>query len=807
MAGGAIRAGTAYVDIRAGDTSHLVSGATDAARDAGRRASNELEGSIGQDAGAQTGGGFAGKFGGMLKAGLAGAALAAGALLKAGLETALENGKIKSHLQAQLGATPEVAAQAGKVAGQLYAKGITEDFQTAADAIKNVMQSGIAPPGATNEQLQSIATKAQDVAGTFDQDLGGVTNAVAQMMRTGLVSSANQAFDLITKGMQNGSDKAGDLLDTMNEYGTQFRKVGVDGPMAMGLISQAIKAGARDSDIAADAIKEFSIRAIDGSATTAAGFQALGLDATAMGAQIAKGGQSASDGLSVTLKKLREMPDPVARAAAATALFGTQSEDLGQALFAMDPSTAVSALGEVGGAADKMGASLRDNAATKIEVFKRTLMDGVTTAVGGYLLPALEKAGTFLASTLGPAFSAAKDFASQFFGAFSAGTGPMGDVTGKLSSLAATAQTTLGPALSGLWDVVQNKLLPAYMSVASAVANGFMPVLQTLGSILMDTVIPAVMRVYAAIYENVQPIITAFANAITTYVAPAVQRMGEKLNEVYQKAQPVISVVVLVTEKVAEFAAKILGVVIPPIIRFAGEVLGNMFNALGTAIGWIGNVIGWVVHFGSSVVDAAGSVGRFVGNVRQHFGDMVGAVRDKVGEAVDWVKGLPGRMTSGLGDLGSMLVDEGKHIVQGLINGIVSMGSSLASKVSSVVKDNIPGPIRDILGIHSPSRVTMELGMWTGQGMIDGLDSTSKDMKRSAEAYALDMSRSLAPASGGAFSAPVGSVGALGSAELGTGAYGASGGVGSPVTVNVQTNANPYEISKAIAWDLRNGGM
>lgn len=803
---GAIRAGTAYVDIRAGDTSHLVSGATDAAREAGHRASNELEGSIGADAGAQTGGGFAGKFGGMLKAGLAGAALAAGALLKAGLETALENGKIKSRLQAQLGATPEVAAQAGKLAGQLYAKGVTEDFQSAADAIKGVMQSGIAPPGATNDQLQAIATKASDVASVFDQDLGGVTNAVAQMMRTGLVSSADQAFDLITKGMQNGSDKAGDLLDTMNEYGTQFRKVGVDGPMAMGLIGQAIKAGARDSDIAADALKEFSIRAIDGSTTTAEGFKALGLDATAMGAQIAKGGKSASDGLSVTLQKLREMPDPVARAAAATALFGTQSEDLGDALFAMDPSTAVAALGEVGGAAEKMGASLRDNAATKIEVFKRTLMDGVTVAVGGYVLPALEKLGGFLSTTLGPAFNAAKDFVSGLFGSVSAGAGPLGDVSGKFASLAATAQSTLGPALSGLWDVVQNKLLPAYQTVAGAIVSGFLPVLQTVGSIIMDTVVPAVMRIYAAIYENVQPIITAFASAITTYVAPAIQRMGEKLNEVYQKAQPVISVVVLVTEKVAEFAAKILGVVIPPILRFAGEVLGNLFNALATGIGWIGNIIGWIVNFGRSVVDAAGGVSRFAGDVKRYFGDMVSGISNKVGEAVDWVKGMPGKFVSGLGNLGSLLVDEGKHIIQGLINGIVSMGSSLASKVSSVVKDNIPGPIRDILGIHSPSRVTAELGMWTGKGLITGLEGTAGEMRRSAEAYALDMSLALAPAPVGLSGASAGTVGPLGSADLGTGAYGATVASGGGITVNVRTDASPYEIGKAIAWDVRNGG-
>jgi phage-related protein len=65
------------------------------------------------------------------------------------------------------------------------------------------------------------------------------------------------------------------------------------------------------------------------------------------------------------------MKNPVDQAAAATALFGTQSEDLGKALFALDPSSAVSALGQVGGAADKMATTLHDTPAAALEKFKR----------------------------------------------------------------------------------------------------------------------------------------------------------------------------------------------------------------------------------------------------------------------------------------------------------------------------------------------------------------------------------------------------------------------------------------------------
>ncbi|MBA9050786.1 MULTISPECIES: phage tail tape measure protein [Streptomyces] len=321
--------------------------------------------------------------------GAAAVGVAAGALLAKGISDAIAQADVKRKLQAQLGATPKEADKYGKVAGKLYAQGVSGSFEDAADAIKSVMQSGIAPPKATNAQLQAIATKASDVANVFDQDLGGVTNAVSQMLRTGMAKNADQAFDVLTKGFQNGANKADDLLDTFNEYGTQFRKLGLDGPKALGLISQGVKAGARDADVAADALKEFSIRAIDGSDTTAQGFKALGLNAKTMGAQIAKGGKSASDGLTLTLAKLRGIKDPVKQSAAATALFGTQAEDLGKALFAMDPSKATKDLGKFGGSAKGLGDTIRSGPIYQLQTFKRTAQQDLVEVLGKYVVPTL----------------------------------------------------------------------------------------------------------------------------------------------------------------------------------------------------------------------------------------------------------------------------------------------------------------------------------------------------------------------------------------------------------------------------------
>lgn len=70
----------------------------------------------------------------------------------------------------------------------------------------------------------------------------------------------------------------------------------------------------------------------------------------------------------------------------------------------------------------------------------------------------------------------------------------------------------------------------------------------------------------------------------------------------------------------------------------------------------------------------------------------------------------------------------GKDIIQGLINGISSMVGGVVKAVSGIansIKDNV----KSILGIHSPSRVMMELGVNTFQGYGIGMESERKNIQ------------------------------------------------------------------------------
>jgi phage-related minor tail protein len=340
----------------------------------------------GDRAGQESGSRFSDKW----KAGLAAAGAAAGAVLVAATVSAVEKERVADRLSAQLGLSGKGAKQAGKVAGDLYSKAVVDSFEDGAATVRAVMGSGLIPEKATTKSIEAITTKVADLAGTFDQDLTGTANAAAQMIRTGLAKDGGQALDLLAAGFQSSADKAGDFVDTVNEYGTQFRKAGLDGATSIGLLNQAIKAGARDADIAADSIKEFSIRAVDGSKTSADGFKALGLNADDMAKKFAQGGSAANGVLDLTLDRLRGIKDPVKQSQAAVALFGTQAEDLGAALFAMDPSTAAAGLGKVGGAAKTVGDTIRGNTSTELKILQRQLMGALGTLVTSVVLPALK---------------------------------------------------------------------------------------------------------------------------------------------------------------------------------------------------------------------------------------------------------------------------------------------------------------------------------------------------------------------------------------------------------------------------------
>lgn len=520
--GGGFRIGQAYIEAVVDDSQVApgIQAALQSAATASRSAAQATGVQIGQQmsagiqqgvstgtsqaatsGGATFGTGFARSAAEALKVGLVGVAVSAGAVFMKGFGDAVEQGNVTSKLQVQLGASSEDAHRYGLAAGNLYTHGITDTFEQGAEAIKSIMQQGLVQPGATNAQIQSIAGKVTDLSRTFDIDLSGAANAAGQMIKTGMAKNATEAIDIMTRGAQVGVDKAGDMADTMNEYGVQFHKMGLSGEQAMGMLSQGLKGGARDADLVADSIKEFSIRAVDGSKTTIQGFQSLGLNATQMAEKVAKGGQTSSDALALTLDKLRAIKDPAERSRVAVMLFGTQAEDMGKALYSLDPTTAVNTLGKVGGAADAMGKTLHSGPTQAITVFERTVQQGIVNLIGTYVIPQLMAFEGFLQKTLTPAFNTIKTAVMGFINSLGGVQGIMNTVMSVLTALGKVALAAVLPILVSLADSARKNLVPALQDLWTLIKSNLMPLLQGL--------VPVVKAIATGVAAAIVPALNA----------------------------------------------------------------------------------------------------------------------------------------------------------------------------------------------------------------------------------------------------------------------------------------------------------
>lgn len=97
----------------------------------------------------------------------------------------------------------------------------------------------------------------------------------------------------------------------------------------------------------------------------------------------------------------------------------------------------------------------------------------------------------------------------------------------------------------------------------------------------------------------------------------------------------------------------------------------------------------------------------------------------KFDEIVEFIKGLPSKM-----------LQMGKDLIQGMINGVKDMAGKLLSSAKDVVQGAIDGA-KDLLGINSPSKVFRQFGIWTGQGFIIGIEREAKDVAKAGESIGI----------------------------------------------------------------------
>lgn len=349
-------------------------------------------------------------------------------------------------LQVQTGMSSKEMEKYNGIMKEMYNKNYGESFDDIAQSIATVAQNSKEVDPAKIQELTEGALTLRDAFGFEVNE----TMRAANMLMDQFGISGEEAYNLIAQGAQNGLNKNGDLLDTINEYAVHFKQTGRGAEDFFNMLENGAEEGTFSVDKLGDAWKEFGIRAKDTTTTTTEAYEILGLNADEMRAKFAAGGESAKQATDTILTALFSMDDAVKQNQAGVDLFGTMWEDLG--------ADAIKALSDTNGEITSTKNSLEEINKIQYSGFKneleqmgRELQTSVFEPLAEKVIPQVKKFFDTLKSN----------------GSLQSFSNILGDVAGIFLEL---ANKLLPPALKLLEGILKNFkwLAPAVGAVVTA---------------------------------------------------------------------------------------------------------------------------------------------------------------------------------------------------------------------------------------------------------------------------------------------------------------------------------------------------
>lgn len=166
----------------------------------------------------------------------------------------------------------------------LYKNAYGTDRNEIAEAMAEVKQQ---TGELDSSKLEKMTENAMLLSDTFGFDVKESMRAV-NMLMTQFGVTSDEAFSMIVKGAQNGLDKNGDLLDTINEYSVHYKQMGYDAEEMFNSLVNGSKSGTFSVDKLGDALKEFGVRTKDTAESTTDAFAMLGYGTGASSEDIAE---------------------------------------------------------------------------------------------------------------------------------------------------------------------------------------------------------------------------------------------------------------------------------------------------------------------------------------------------------------------------------------------------------------------------------------------------------------------------------------------------------------------------------------
>lgn len=463
---------------------------------------------------------------------------------------------------AQTGIAKNESAEWKKALEDIYKGNYGESFEDIANSMALASQElyEFDP-----SQIKAVTENALALRDTFGVEVNESIRA-SKALITQFGISADEAYNLMAQGAQNGLDFSGELVDNINEYSVQFGKLGLSAEDMFNIFQSGSDAGAWNLDKIGDAVKEFSIRAIDGSNTTIEGFTKLGLNSDEMAKKFAAGGDTAKKAFYETIDAIKAMDDPVQQSIVGVDLFGTMWEDLGPEV--------VTQLGSIrdmyDGTADSMNKIKEvkyDDIGSMFEGLKRNV-EMLLLPLGNALMPLIVSIMNLVLNNM----PLIEGLINQLT--------PV--ITQLFTALIPPIQTFIETALPMIATLTE-QILPIFISLLTTLLPPIMEIVQ------------ALLPVFVELIQMLLPPILQIVEMILPLLLSLIQPLLPLLQPILSLLQPFIDLLMLILQPLTQ----LLNVILPPLMSLLNIIIQTIIPMLSAQFTYVANIIGSV--FGNAL--------------------------------------------------------------------------------------------------------------------------------------------------------------------------------------------------------------
>lgn len=564
-----------------------------------------------------------------------------------------------------------------------------------------------------------------------------------------------------------------DQLDVITEYGSQLSRAGYNAQEIQGIMAAGVKTGSWNIDVLLDGLKEGRIRLAEFgqgiSDSTAALLDGTGVSATQLqswGKAVAAGGETGKKAMSDVAAAVANVDDKTKQNALGVAIFGTQWEENGtkitDTILGMNDNlmTAEANQNNLNAAAQDLNADpaiKMQEAINSLTIALTPLLleiAEVVAAIAGWISANPNLSATIIAIVtaitlligigmgLAGIFTTVTSVAELCGISLAAIVGPIG-----IAIAAITALIAIGVLLYQNWDYISEKSQEIWSAIQSWLSETWLSISETAVSSWNE-----LKEFLSQTFENIKTNAIDIWESVVSFFTQSIPAWIEQISEWF----------LTLPNKLA-YA---LGFALGTIIKWGTETwtylsvnvpvwiqsIGNFFSTLPSKIlVWLVNVMTNIASWGSDIASwIATNVPIWINNIVLYFSKLPSEIWNWLSQCIDSIKTWGANMLSEavngaiqtfdgivntFTNLPSKMLDIGGNIVAGLKEGINGAWDGMTGWMGGLV-DNFVDGLKDSLDIHSPSRVMMKIGAYTGEGFELGIESTIGNISKQANAIA-----------------------------------------------------------------------